>query len=416
MSDSKLFDSLTKPIPQIRRDIQIIPVEQNGDSFLYFHDEQGYATPDFALSRQVESLLSLINGEHSIEDLDPYLGEGVEQEQILSFIKVLDKNRLLRSEYFEHHADKIEEDYEESTVHQSVTAGSSYPDDPEELKQFLNDAFSKHSVDSRELAEKSKALYAPHIDPRVALDSYVKAFAPLKNISPERVVIIATSHYAGMYPDIYRDNPFMLINKDFDLPNGTVKRDQEAISELKKHQGDVGITLQDRGHRMEHSIELHLLFLNHIWSHDFEIVPFLVRGLDDLYYMRKGHLGQQLEKFSALLNDKFANDEETFFLISGDLAHIGKKFGDNRPAKEMFTEVENFDEQFLEIARNAGTDRMLELMKEEMDPYRICGFPPLFTFLNLLPDVRGEVLSYDLWDESERESAVSFGSILFSRE
>jgi len=415
MANDKLFDSTTDPIPEVRRDLQIIPIEENGDSYLYFHDQRGYATPDLALNQQVGTLLALLDGQKSIDDLKPYMSAEISEQQLLQFIQFLDQHRLLSSDYFMQHARSVEQEYEKSTLHQSVTAGGSYPEEPQALKQHLDEAFNRikrPAVDT----ENPKALYAPHIDPRVALDSYVKAFAPLRNLTPKRVIIIATSHYAGLYPDLYKESPFVLVNKDFKLPHGTIKRDRSAIRELQEAEGTHGISLQDRAHRMEHSIELHLLFLRYLWQHDFQVVPFLVRGLDDLYYMKDGHLGQQLDHFSSLLRNRFGKDDETFFLISGDLAHFGNKFGDEQAASTMFDEVEAFDRQFLELGAGNQREQMLELMKENMDPYRICGFPPLYTFLQIMPNLKGEILSYDLWDEREKESAVTFGSILYSKQ
>lgn len=409
----QLFDSKTDPIPELRRDLQIIPVQENGDSYLYFQDQRGYATPNFALNRQVGTLLSLIDGRKSISDLEPYLGEDVNTDQLLQFIQFLDKNRLLASDHLKKHARKIEKNYEQSTLHESVTAGSSYPKNPEELNEYFDEAFEKQS--DTETPKNIKALYAPHIDPRVALDSYVTAFAPIRNLAPKRVVILATSHYAGLYPDHYQNTPFILVNKDFELPLGTIQRDQESIERLADSDG-IGISTHDRAHRVEHSIELHLLFLSYLWDHDFSVVPILVRSLDDLYYMENGHLGQQVENFSAMLRKEFEDDDETFFLISGDLAHFGKKFGDENPAATMFEEVKSFDRKFLELGSGNQRDKMLDLMKQDMDPYRICGFPPLYTFLNSMPDLQGNVLGYDLWDEQERESAVTFGSILYRKQ
>ncbi|NGP89581.1 AmmeMemoRadiSam system protein B [Fodinibius halophilus] len=413
MSEQQLFNSQSQPIPPLRRDLQVFPVEEDGQSYLYFHDQQGYATPELALHKQAGTVLNLIDGERSINDLEPFLGQNLSKDDLLEFIQFLDKNRLLQSTHFKKHAQKTEETYEQSTIHQSVTAGGSYPANPEELKTYLDEAFNKHTSQTNGRDKKAKALYAPHIDPRVAIDSYVQAFAPIKELKPKRVVVLATSHYASLYPDIYRDNPFVLVNKDFELPLATISRDQEAISEFQNTNGEHGITTQDRAHRMEHSIELHLLFLSYLWDHDFSVVPFLTRGLDDLYYMEDGHLGQQLQNFSTLLRNKYAKDEDTFFLISGDLAHIGKKFGDSSAASTMFDDVKKFDKQFLDHGANQRRRQMLELMKEEMDSFRICGFPPLYTFLETIPNLEGEVLSYDLWDEQERESAVTFGSILY---
>ncbi|GAA5521757.1 AmmeMemoRadiSam system protein B [Aliifodinibius salicampi] len=410
MKTNDLFDSLTDPIPQLRRDIQVIPVQNNGSSYLYFHDSRGYVPSDFALHRETETLLSLIDGRKSINDLKPYFGDEVSVQQLKEFVQFLDKNRLLSSGYYQSYARKVESQYEQSTIHTSNTAGNSYPADPNELKGFLGNSFDKH--DSEETNTSAKALYAPHIDPRIALDSYIKAFAPIRNLKPKRVVMIATSHYAGLYPDTYQERPFILVNKDFELPLGTIRRDQESIQQLLD--SDCGITTHDRAHRTEHSIELHLLFLSYLWDHDFQIIPFLVRNLDELYYMEDGHLGEQLKDFSQLMDNNFSGDPDTFFLISGDLAHFGKKFGDSTAASDLFNEVEHFDRQFLEYGSQNRRDLLLKLMKEETDPYRICGFPPLYTFLNIMPGLKGKILDYDLWDERERKSAVTFGSILYS--
>jgi len=414
MSHEKLFSSKTKPIPELRRDLQIIPVQDNGSTLLYFHDQRGYTTQDFALKREAGQLLSLFDGQKSINDLEQYLGKGISKDDLLQFIQLLDKNRVLASDYFEHHAETLEAEYEASSTHQSVTAGSSYPAEPNELKDYLDDAFAKHAEDNIKAADSAKALYAPHIDPRVALESYVKAFAPIRDLKPKRIIMLATSHYAGLYPNLYQNNPFILINKDFNMPLGTISRDQKAIQELQQANTDLGISFNDRAHRMEHSIELHLLFLSYLWDHQYEILPFVIRGLDDLYYMENGHLGQQLDHFSTFLRDMYGGDSKTFFLISGDLAHFGQKFGDDTPAATMFDDVANFDKQFLEYGSKNQQESMLELMKKEYDPYRICGFPPLYTFLQTMPNIEGEILSYDLWDECERDSAVTFGSILFS--
>lgn len=412
MSEKQLFNSITDPIPELRRDLQIIPIKENGDSYLYFHDERGYVTSELALRRDAGQLLSLFDGQNSIRDLEPHLGDNVSKEELLEFIQFLDKHRLLASAHFRNHVLKVEKGYERSVTHKSVTSGSSYPAEPDKLKKYLDNAFADYGNDNSVDTDNAKALYAPHIDPRVALESYVKAFAPIRNLKPKRIIILATSHYAGLYPDIYKDSPFGLVDKDFELPLGTIKRDQEAIDELLNIDNS-GITSQDRAHRMEHSIELHLLFLSYLWDHNYKIVPFVMRGFEDLYYMEDGHLGQQLTNLSKLLKKKFGDDEDTFFLISGDLAHFGKKFGDDVPASTMFDEVESFDRKFLEFGSKNDQRSMLDLMKEEMDPYRICGFPPLYTFLRTMPELKGEILSYDLWDQRERDSAVTFGSILY---
>jgi len=410
-----LFNSLEKPIPGIRGNLDIIPVQESGKSYLYFHDMMGYATPNFALERSAGQILSLFNGQRSINELSEYLDDDVSVDQFLQYIRFLDKNRLLYSEFYKTYSNKIETEYEQKSERTPTSSGLSYPADPHELKEQFDQAFNEHEVPVSLNGRKVKALYAPHIDPRVGFSSYVKAFAPLRNLKPKRVVVIATSHYSGLYPDTYDNQPFILSDKTFQLPHGDVPSDQQAVQELIDKADELGISGNDRAHRIEHSIELHLVFLKYLWDHDFSMVPILVGSFGDLLYKRDGHLGKQLDQLSTHLRNKYADDDETLFLISGDLAHIGKKFGDPKAANTMFEEVKAFDKKFMRFARDASHENILDLMQDTLDPYRICGFPPLYTFLNAFPDLKGQQLSYDLWDESERESAVTFGSLLYTK-
>src|SRR5699024_639813 len=63
------------------------------------------------------------------------------------------------------------------------------------------------------------------------------------------------------------------------------------------------------------------------------------------------------------------------FLISGDLAHFGQKFGDPQAASTMFDEVKHFDSRFMDYGAANDPTSILKLVQEEMDAYRICGFP-----------------------------------------
>ncbi|CAN0222801.1 unnamed protein product, partial [Chrysoparadoxa australica] len=140
----KLFDSYSDPIPNLRYDIQRIPIQDNGRSFIYFYDQLGYSTPDFALPTDAEPILSLMDGTRSVNDIIKFSSDEVTKEHILGYARFLDENGLLDSEYFADHAELIESEYERAGVHRSVTAGTSYPAAPEELTEFLNDAFENH--------------------------------------------------------------------------------------------------------------------------------------------------------------------------------------------------------------------------------------------------------------------------------
>lgn len=410
----KLFNSYSEPIPPIRYDIQRISINEDGQSLIYFYDQLGYATSDFALPADAEPILSLMDETRSVNDIIKFSSDEVSKEQILEYAQFLDGHRLLDSAFFHDFSDRLEDEYELLKIHSSSTAGTSYPNNHKELTEFFNHAFATH--EQSKPVDAAKGLYTPHIDLRVGMETYVKAFSSIKNLTPKKVFVLATSHYSGLYRDFYDNKRFIFSTKDFDLVNGLIKADRKAISLIKEqtvHDEIFGSTFNDRAHRIEHSIELPLLFLNHIWSHDFEIIPVVISGFDELFYTKDGFLAHQIEAFSYLLSKQF-NGDDTFFLISGDLAHFGKKFGDSDPASNMIGNVRAFDDVFLKVAAKNDTLQLLRIIGDKYDPFRICGFPPLYTFMNAFPHLKGEILHHQIWDEIERESAVSFGSIVFS--
>lgn len=410
--NNNIFNSKTGIIPPVRRDVQIIPVEEDGRDLLLFYDTLKISKPGFALNSSVEPILSLLDGRKTLCQLTAYFRQDVDEDEILTFIGMLDEQLLLESEHFRKETERIERQFEESGIRKPALSDSSYPSDPAKCSAFIDDLLNKAAPDSNDIAiVPKKALYAPHIDLRVGAMQYAEAFSSLKNLQPKRVVILATSHYSGYYPDIYNGFPYVGSTKSFKLPGRTFKTDQNALNQLTDRGSEIGFTTRDRAHRIEHSIETHLLFAGHLWPHDFEIVPILVGGIDEIFYKHGGEMGKKISAFSEALSELDTND--TFYLISGDLSHIGRKFGDSVSASSMRANVESFDRGFIDAAVDNNSDKMIAHISANYDPYRVCGFPPLYTFIRTFPDLKGHSINYHWWDEKERESAVSFGSIAY---
>lgn len=411
MNDTLLFDSLTSPIPGIRRDINIIPIKDDGRDLLYFHDVMGYASPNFALDNQIQTILSLINDRTSIQEISKLSNGNVSTDELLEFIQMLDQNRILDTKHFKLFSNKIEKQFENKSVRKPALSGQSYPAITEELNEYLESIFKNSSTVQ---SGNPKALYAPHIDLRVGLNQYSEAFSVLSSVKPNRVVILATSHYSGYFPKIYQGTPFIGSGKDYKLPHRTFKTDQTYLEQLNNIDStDSGFTMADRAHRIEHSIEIHLLLASHIWQHNFEIVPILVGSLDELLYHNSGDLAAKVQNFTQTLNS--LDDDDTFYLISGDLSHVGKKFGDQTGANLMKKEIQSIDQNFMNASVNADSSQILDNLSSHYDSSRICGFPPLYTFLNAFTDLKGEKINYNWWDEDHTESAVSFGSVLYHK-
>src|SRR5690625_7333520 len=105
----------------------------------------------------------------------------------------------------------------------------SYPAEADKMADFLNSLFV-HAADDKALVhETPKALYAPHIDLSVGGHLYGKVFSYLKDIRPERVVILGTSHYSGSFHLLYEHQPFIGKSKYYHLPGIEFKSVREYI-------------------------------------------------------------------------------------------------------------------------------------------------------------------------------------------
>lgn len=407
MTVDRIFSSTTNRIPEVRRDIQVIPVQHNGSHLLYFHDTMEYTPPNFALDASAEPLLSLLNGRHSIHDIVTIANGSVSESELLEFIRMLDENRILNSSHYHKSAEEFEVEFEKKNVRPSILQ----IDDPGLLEVPVNNDIHESAPVTYNSA--ISALYAPHIDLRIGKSIYQHSFSLLRKLKPKRVIILGTSHYAGFYNDYYSNIPFIGTEKSFQVNGRTLHTDTESVQSLLDGSPKNGFTIKDRAHRIEHSIEIHLLYASEIWNHSFSIVPILVSGFDELFYMRNGHLAKQLDSFTSGLEQII--DDETFVLVSGDLSHVGKKFGDPKSAAARRSDVEQFDRQFMEIASQGSDSDLLHHIAQRNDDTNVCGFSPLYTYLRLNQEKTGTQLNYHWWDESERESAVSFGSILYGK-
>ena len=90
-----LFNSFNEPIPAVRNDIQSFPIKQNGDKCLFFYDSLSYATNNFTLPSDSVSILSLLDGNRSIDDLIKISTGEVSKNDLLNYVRYLDENGIL---------------------------------------------------------------------------------------------------------------------------------------------------------------------------------------------------------------------------------------------------------------------------------------------------------------------------------
>lgn len=400
-------------IPNLREDLSIRVVEEDSQKFVVLSDPKGYSAHPVAIPIDLIPLLQMLDGSNSVQGLYEHIKENTGREPdmtpLIELIKYLDHMLYMDSPRLKEYESEIEE-YIKHPVRKPVCAGSSYPDDPKILNKMLTQLMDiKHNYVKDD--KQVKGVFLPHIDFRTGMDAHIcysAAYNNLKNTDADVYVIFGTSHYSN-------DDLFMITDKDFETPFGIVETDKELISDLA---GELpfDLPLYHLAHREEHSIELQLIQLQHSSNNkNFKILPILTGSYFN--FMSDGlspEKDKKLNNFiSTLRNVLDKSGKKVVFLASGDLAHIGRKFGDEFDASDELKALSDEDSGLMDALSECNPDTFFQLIKEKGDNRKICGLPPAYAMLKTAMPEKGQSLSYGQWYEKETSSAVSFGTVIF---
>jgi AmmeMemoRadiSam system protein B len=295
-----------------------------------------------------------------------------------------------------------------------------YPADPAALRAQLEGFFAAgpeavgrgpRRADCTE-GPTLRALLAPHIDYARGGVTYAWGYRELAEAvdanSAGVFVIVATSHYSPAR--------FTLSRQHFKTPLGVVPTDQDYVNRLVAHYGD-GLFDDPLAHAPEHSIELEVVFLQHLFpGRPIRIVPLLVGSFGDC--VDAGVSPQEVPDVArmveALRKAEAECPDPVCYIVSGDLAHIGPKFGDRGPLKSEFVaNSRSCDEAILKRAEAADPDGFFSVIAAEGDRRRICGLPPTWLVLQAIGPDHGRVLHYDQYVHPRGSESVSFASVAF---
>jgi AmmeMemoRadiSam system protein B len=314
-------------------------------------------------------------------------------------------------------------------VREPVCLGS-YSADPDELSRQLDDFFTGrggpglpaspgvsnvlsagHSVyPAQHSPHRLRALLAPHIDYARGGACYAWGYKELaERTDASLFVIVATSHYSPAR--------FTLSRQDFKTPLGVVPTDQAYVDRVVQSYGD-GLFDDPLAHLPEHSIELEVVFLQYLFrqSRPIRIVPLLVGSFADCVETGTDpadhpDISRMVE---ALRSAEADATEPVCYVISGDLAHIGPKFGDRGALKQPFLSASRSqDTAILNAAEAADPAGYYRLIADEGDSRRICGLPPTWLTLQAARPARGRLLNYEQYVHPRGQESVSFASMAF---
>lgn len=287
-------------------------------------------------------------------------------------------------------------------------AGSAYPEDPEEARKTISE-FMQGATPAP--AEDSQiGIAAPHVSPFGGWESYRDAYATLVPAYQDRTfVILGTSHYGE--PD-----KFGLTRKPYVTPFGDAVTDTSLVDELAAA-APGAVRMEDYCHAVEHSIEFQALFLKYLFGPNIRVLPILCGSFARSIY--KGGMPEDNEDvrrfFGALGNIAAREGNRLFWVLGIDMAHMGRRYGDQLTALADTGEMQAVAERDrirIERMNEADADGFWSLVQENHDDLKWCGSSPIYTFLKTVPQARGTLRRYQQWNIDE-QSVVSFAAISF---
>ena len=227
-----------------------------------------------------------------------------------------------------------------TTIRQPAVAGLFYPGDPETLQQDVQQLLANAEAMDRLPGHCPKAIIVPHAGYPYSGGLAAKAYQLLQGHgdSIRKVVLLGPSHRVGFTgiatcsADHYR------------TPLGDIPLDKRNT---KAALACPGVVCLDQAHLQEHSLEVHLPFLQTLIP-DFELTPLVV--------------GDCEAKTTAEVINTLWGGNDTLIVISSDLSH----FLDDKTARQLDEAtchaIENFDGDSIAYEQACGRNPIKGLL------------------------------------------------------
>jgi MEMO1 family protein len=398
------------------RPVEAFPVKMNEQEFVCVRDPETLAEQPIFLNRTLLFLVSRMDGKHTLRDIQAdYFrvnGEILPIETLEDLVIQLDEQHYLDGPSFQSYYQGLMDEYREASSRPARHAGSAYEANCDALLVQMKGYFALPDGPGNntipDISRPVRGLISPHIDFTRGGATYAHAYRALANSPKADTYIIFGTCHTPM------PQRFSVSDKDYETPLGTVKTDKDFVKRLLSR---MGTQYQDEfSHRGEHSIEFQVVFLRYILRNrpDFRIIPILVNSFRDIY--SGGRTAGENPEICKVVDALHQTMEETpgrICVIAGaDLAHVGKRFGDNSgPTERSLQRVEREDRIFLDLVQRGDAEEMFQSIAENNDRRRVCGYPPIYLTMRCIDRPKGKLLQYRQWSDMNAGAAVTYAAL-----
>ncbi len=402
------------------RNVDPVRVMVDGTQVIGLRDPLGLSENMVCFHPQTIPVLALFDGTHTLRDIQEELtrraGTVVFMDDINALVSRLDEAFLLEGDRYREAYDRKVIDYRSSPYRLPAHAGTAYSGDPERLRAEMNGYFLEEGgpglPDLFSDPRRPVGLIAPHIDIRAGGASFAKAYHALASGQPSDLYVIFGTGHAGV------ERMFTAGTLDYLTPLGKVETDREIVAELEAALGR-DPAAEEILHATEHVIEFQIIFLRHVFAgrHNFKILPLLC-SLSHHTFAGDGKYHRQRQLFQeycrAVKDVCTASGRSVCFIASADLDHIGPRYGDGfEPHQGTIKDALEKDAQLVKTLEKVDSEGFIRHVASEDDARRICGFSPITAMLECMDATEGRLLSLDYARVDNRNSFVSFTSMIF---
>ncbi|MFN8454210.1 MAG: AmmeMemoRadiSam system protein B [Anaerolineae bacterium] len=379
--------------PKIRN-ISIRRSYYQGEPVFLMQDSLHLTEGAIVLPQALGPLVLLCDGSHTLPEIQAALevryGLRLSSDLLQSLISQFDQALLLEGKTFEQANQRAVADYRAAPYRQPLSAGHSYPADPEKLRQTLQGYLNQ--VNGAITTNPTyRGMISPHIDYGRGGPVYAQVWASMAEAirQAELVIILGTDHNGGTPASL------TLTCQSYATPLGIVPTDQALVGRIAQALDPQTVFAGELLHRGEWSIELVLVWLQYLrGDNPCPVLPVLVGSFH--HFMTGQAKIDEETNFKVFLDVLHAEmaQRRTLIVASGDLAHLGPEFDTPPLDKPAQIQMEQDDRALLATLCEGQADAFFDFMQAGQYERNVCGLSPFYFSMNLLGQAQGKTIAY----------------------
>lgn len=411
------------------RPVRLMGAEFQGQPMMGIADARQISQRMVMTSPAAQFVLPLLDGSHGLDDIVKQVGRGLNRQILEQLVAQLDDAGLIEGPTADAMIAKVRADFDgaatlppgstaalaEAMAQQAAGSEEAWNAMSEAQREELGATKLKAAFDewiamalkdaqSPAMDSLPKAVIVPHLDYPRGWINYGSVWGRMRVVDrPDRIIILGTNHFGEATGVCGCD-------KGFETPFGVCGVDGDFVAALRKRLGDAnaGKLFQHRyDHEREHSIELQVPWIQHVF------------GKDDA--------GQYPKVFGVLVHDPCVNNGasydgngldfqafvdamrevvaampgKTLLVSSADLSHSGQSFGDqgtlagNDPeTTERRNAIFRHDRDMIGLIGQNKPDELIAAMSWQANPTRWCSIGNIVATLKIAQPTKVEMFNY----------------------